>query len=155
MGRRRGGIPSQPCLFAWAMRGHHPPPDPTAVSDAELAASAALRGRPGPERRRMTEELRRVVREVILRLAARRDARVHEVVVGRTCVYARVDVHDCMDEWSFGPAVNLIATRRARRELGWPRDERVFTRRGRAWRRPTLDPAPEPLVRRYPALGLL
>ena len=155
MRRRRGGIPAQCCLFAWAMRGHHPPPDPTVLSEADLAATGALRGRPGPARRWMTEALGRVVREVILRQADRWGARVHEVLIGRTCVYARVDVQDCFDEWSFGPAVNLIATRRARRELGWPRDERVFTRRGRAWQLPTFDPTPEPLGRRYPGLALL
>lgn len=155
MRRRPIGIPACRCLIGWAMRGHHPPPDPWTMTEAELAAAAAPRAWSGVQRRWMTAGLGRLTREVVLRLADRWGVRVEEVVIGRTCVYARVCVQDLYAAWMFGPAVNVIATRRARRELGWPRGERVFTRRGRRWELGPGDEAPGALLRRNPALALL
>lgn len=142
------GIPASGVLLAWSMRGHHAPPDPTRCTEEDIRRYAEFRARPGPTKRWMTPALATIVSEVIRRHAERRRARLVAMLLGRTCVYARLDLHGFDDPAVFSQAVNLIATRRARRELGWPRDERVFGRRPHVRTLPPLDPQPLALLDR-------
>lgn len=82
----------------------------------------------------------------------RRQAPCLEVLVARSCVYAVVDI--AVNEGGLLDAVRLLTARRARRTLGWPKAERVFTKRHHAWPLVVEEPYVE-LRTRFPRLAEL
>lgn len=114
-------------LMAWSMRGHHPAPNPVTLTPEQLEREVSLRSQLHPDRRWILGPLAQIIADVIRKSCVRRGSICLDVVVGRTCVYAAVlfgggvNIEDGLHD-----AVRLVTTRRARSELDWPRDERVF-----------------------------
>lgn len=127
-------LPGVVTLMAWTMRGHYPAPNPVTLTPESLSREIALRSQVHPERRYVSTELGHVIEGIIHGLSTRRGLGCQDVIVGKTCVYAAISFsRGPGGESSFHDAVRLITTRRARRQIAWPRSERVFAPRHLWW----------------------
>lgn len=117
-------LPGVVTLMAWTMRGHHPAPNPVTLTPESLSREIELRSQVHPERRYISTELGHLVQAVIHELCKRRGLGCHDVVIGRTCVYAAIRFGGGPgSEVSLHDAVRLVTTRQARHKIAWPRTE--------------------------------
>jgi hypothetical protein len=121
-------VPLQQYLLVFAMRGHRLPPNVAELTPERLAAEIAIRRRPTPEKRWMSAEIGELFLGVARSCCERRGGRCLDVVVCSSCAFVLVELPP-MSQYGMCDAVRLVTTKRARRAHGWPRGERVFSRR--------------------------
>lgn len=136
--------------MGFSMRGQRPPPDPFVLTAEQLAREAYLRAKAAPEKRFMQEGIAEIIGFALRRACENRGGRCTDVLVARSVIYAVVCVPE-LSESGLCDAVRLIAAKRARRVLHWPKSERVFTLRNYWWPLGIEGPCMD-VRRRFPAL---
>lgn len=148
----RDVIPARnPVAFAWVMRGNDRPPDPYAMTVAELDHALLVRRRRLLGQRRITPELEGIIRGAIEWACRSRACRVRDLAVCTSCVFLLIDsLRITHSDRGMHQAVRHVVTRRTRRLLHWPRGERVF--RTLEICREIITPNTTPLPERLPRL---
>jgi hypothetical protein len=106
---------------------------------------------PTQNKRWCDERLADLIGRIIRRICARRSIPCIEVFSAKSCTFVRVQWPSEDFQRNLPDAINVAVTRRARREVRWPLNERVFSKHPSAI---TLDPIYESTMLRDAVPGL-
>jgi hypothetical protein len=117
----------KPILLAFTVRGHRPVRHGLDLPPDALEEWSRRNRLPGGQKRFKNAALAAIAVEMLESGCRRRGGELLDVVAFSSGLLAIVRVRSG-SEWGLRDATRLLTTRAARRRLGWPRDESVFTR---------------------------